>query len=110
MSNPTGTPSDGRVQLYTHLGALAELIPEMRAYNAPMSGASGLVNSAFIADNATLRFAKVSRTGERVSTVDLRSVSKNLGVEISGQIGFSALEGMKMTIDYRDGLVGFIEK
>jgi tetratricopeptide (TPR) repeat protein len=89
---------------------LARLIPEMRTHNMPMSGASGVVNSAFIAADATLRFAKVSRTGEHISTVDLRSVSKNLGVEISGQIGFSALEGMKMTIDYRDGLVGFIEK
>jgi hypothetical protein len=89
---------------------LARLIPEMRAHNMPMSGASGVVNSAFIADDATLRFAKVNRTGERISTVDLRSVSKNLGVEISGQIGFSAMENMKMRIDYRDGLVKFIEK
>jgi tetratricopeptide (TPR) repeat protein len=89
---------------------LARLIPEMRALNVPMSGASGVVNSAFIADDATLRFAKMNRTGERISTVDLHTVSKSLGVEISGQIGFSALENMKLTIDYRDGLVGFVEK
>lgn len=89
---------------------LARLMPEMRAFNAPMSGASGLVNSAFIADDATLRFAKMNRTGERISTVDLHSVSKDLGVEISGQIGFSAMENMKVTIDYRDGLVMFAGK
>ena len=89
---------------------LARLIPEMRAFNSPMSGASGVVNSAFIADDATLRFAKVSRTGERISTVDLHSVSKDLGVEISGQIGFSAMENMKLIIDYRDGLVRFVGK
>jgi tetratricopeptide (TPR) repeat protein len=89
---------------------LARLMPEMRAFNSPMSGASGVVNSAFIADNATLRFANVNRRGERISTVDLHSVSKNLGVEISGQIGFSAMENMKVTIDYRDGLVQFLEK
>ena len=29
-------------------------------------------------------------------------------MEISGQIGFSALEGMKVIIDYRDGLVQFV--
>lgn len=89
---------------------LAKLIPEMRAFNAPMSGASGVVNSAFIADDATLRFAKMNRTGERISTIDLHSVSKDLGVEVSGQIGFSAMENMKLTIDYRDGLVRFVGK
>jgi len=89
---------------------LTRLMPEMRAFNSPLSGASGVVNSSFIADDATLRFAKVSRRGERISTVDLHSVSKNLGVEISGQIGFSALENLKVTIDYRNGLVQFTAK
>jgi hypothetical protein len=89
---------------------LARLMPEMRTFNAPMSGASGVANSAFIADDATLRFARVSRGGERISTMDLHSISKDLGVEISGQIGFSALENMKVIIDYRDGLVRFVEK
>src|SRR5579864_2866326 len=88
---------------------LARLMPEMRAFNSPMSGASGVVNSAFIADDATLRFAKVNRN-DRISTVDLHSVSKDLGIEISGQIGFSAMENMKLTIDYRDGLVQFVGK
>jgi len=89
---------------------LAKLIPAMRAFNAPMSGASGMTSSAFIADDETLHFAKVSRTGERISTLDLHSVSRDLGVEISGQIGFSAMENMKVTIDYRDGLVRFTGK
>jgi tetratricopeptide (TPR) repeat protein len=88
---------------------LARSIPEMRAFNSPMSGASGVVNSAFIADDATLRFAKVNRS-DRISTLDLHSVSKDLGIEISGQIGFSAMENMKLTIDYRDGLVQFTGK
>src|SRR6478609_11737852 len=89
---------------------LARLMPEMRAFNSRVSGASGVANSTFIADDATLRFARMSRTGERISTVDLRSVSKGLGVEISGQIGFSAMESLKLTIDYRDGLVRFVGK
>lgn len=88
----------------------ARLIPEMRALNVPVSGASGTVNSAFIADNATLRFANVHTSGERISTVDLHSVSKSLGIEISGQIGFSAMESMRVSIDYRDGLVQFVGK
>jgi len=88
---------------------LARSIPEMRAFNSPMSGASGVVNSAFIADDATLRFAKVNRS-DRISTLDLHSVSKDLGIEVSGQIGFSAMQDMKLTIDYRDGLVRFVGK
>jgi tetratricopeptide (TPR) repeat protein len=89
---------------------LARSVPDMRAINLPMSGVSGHVNSAFIAEDATLRFAKVRKTGERISTVDLHSVSKNLGIEVSGQIGFMALEEMKVLINYRDGLVGFVGK
>jgi predicted aspartyl protease len=88
---------------------LARSIPEMRAFNSPMSGASGVVNSAFIADDTTLRFAKVNRN-DRISTLDLHSVSKDLGIEVSGQIGFSAIQDMKLTIDYRDGLVQFVGK
>jgi hypothetical protein len=88
---------------------LARSIPEMRAFNSPMSGASGVVNSAFIADDAMLRFAKVNRS-DRISTLDLHSVSKDLGIEVSGQIGFSAMQDMKLTIDYRDGLVRFVGK
>jgi predicted aspartyl protease len=88
---------------------LARLMPEMRAFNSPMSGASGVVNSAFIADDAMLRFAKVNRS-DRISTLDLHSVSKDLGIEVSGQIGFSAMENMKLTINYRDGLVQFVGK
>jgi hypothetical protein len=89
---------------------LARLMPEMRAFNSPVSGASGVANSAFIADEATLRFARVKRTGERISTVDLHSISKGLGVEVSGQIGFSTMEEMKVLINYRDGLVRFVGK
>ena len=88
---------------------LARSIPEMRAFNSPMSGASGVINSAFIADDAMLRFAKVNRS-DRISTLDLHSVSKDLGIEVSGQIGFSAMENMRLTINYRDGLVRFVGK
>ena len=89
---------------------LAKAVPNMRALNVPIQGASGQVNSAFFTDNAALQFARVRKTGERISTVDLRSVSKDLGVEISGQIGFGAIEEMKMILNYRDGLVEFVGK
>ncbi|HEY2497545.1 MAG TPA: aspartyl protease family protein [Candidatus Angelobacter sp.] len=89
---------------------LARSVPGMRAFNVPMSGISGIVNSAFMTDDANLRFANTNRKSERINTVDLHSVSKDLGVEISGQIGFSAMESMKVTLNYRDGLVQFVGK
>jgi hypothetical protein len=78
----------------------------MRALNAPVRGTSGVVNSAQIADDVGLRFANVLRK-EQIITVDMRSVSKDLGTEISGQLGFDTLERMRITINYRDGLVEF---
>jgi tetratricopeptide (TPR) repeat protein len=89
---------------------LAKAVPNMRALNIPIQGASGQVNSAFFTDDATLHFAGMKKTGERISTLDLRSVSKDLGVEISGQIGFGAMEEMKVILNYRDGQVQFVGK
>jgi tetratricopeptide (TPR) repeat protein len=89
---------------------LGKSLPELRLINTPVSGASGVVNSAFMANDETLRFGGVRKTGESISTVDLHSISKDLGVEISGQIGFSALEEMKVLINYRSGQVGFVSK
>jgi len=84
---------------------LGQRIPEMRMLNSPVIGVSGMVNSAQGA-NINLRFAGVRRD-VRIITVDLGSVSKNLGTEVSGQIGFNTLDRMKITINYRDGLVDF---
>jgi len=89
---------------------LARSVPDMRSFNLPVSGASGRINSAWIADNATLHFATVRKTGEHITSVDLHSISKDLGVEVSGQIGYSTMQGMKVSINYRDGTVGFVEK
>ena len=88
---------------------LAKRIRQMRALNAPVLGTSGVINSAQIADDVGLRFGNVLRK-ERIITVDMRSVSKDLGTEISGQLGFSTLERMRITINYRDGLIDFGSK
>ncbi len=78
----------------------------MRALNMPVLGTSGSVNSAQIADDISLRFAKMRRN-QRIITLDMRSISKDTGTEISGQIGFNTLERMRITINYRNGLVEF---
>jgi hypothetical protein len=40
--------------------------------------------------------------------IDLSGLSKNIGVEVSGFIGFSTFRQLEMKIDYRDGLVEFL--
>jgi tetratricopeptide (TPR) repeat protein len=101
---------DSGANMSTISPELAKAVPNMRALNVPISGASGQVNSAFFTDDATLHFARVKKTGERISTIDLQSVSKDLGVEISGQISFGTMEEMKVILNYRDGLVRFVGK
>jgi tetratricopeptide (TPR) repeat protein len=85
----------------------AQQLKQMRPLNSTVTGMSGGVNSAFIADGVNLQFGAMRRQNQRIITVDLHSVSKNLGTEVSGQIGFNTLEDMRLVINYRDGLVGF---
>jgi tetratricopeptide (TPR) repeat protein len=89
---------------------LARSLTQMRPLNTTVASISGGANSAYVAENVTLQFAKARRRDQRLIAVDLHSVSKDLGTEVSGQIGFSTLQDMKVVIDYRDGLVGFIER
>ena len=86
---------------------LAKGMGELRPLNTSVRGMSGGASSTYVADNVTLEFAKARRRDQRLITVDLHSVSRDLGTEVSGQIGFSTLQDGRVTIDYRDGLVGF---
>jgi tetratricopeptide (TPR) repeat protein len=98
---------DSGSSLSTILPESARRLGPMRPLNTTVTGMSGGANSAFIADDVTLEFGKMRRQHQRVITVDLHSVSKDLGTELSGQIGFNTLENMRVVIDYRDALVGF---
>jgi hypothetical protein len=73
-----------------------------------IKGLSGEVTKTYSADNATLRFGNIRQPNQDIVTLDLSSVSKNLGVEISGFLGFGTFRQLEIKIDYRDGLVDFI--
>jgi hypothetical protein len=88
----------------------ASRMSQMRQFNIRTSGVGGASNSSYIGDGIALQFANTRRRDQRMISVDLHSVSKSLGAEISGQIGFSTLENMKLLINYRDGLVKLEEK
>ncbi len=72
-----------------------------------VTGVSGNVKQVFRADKAELRFSHYAQQNQDILAFDLSSISKHTGTEVSGVLGFTLLQMMKMTIDYRDGLVDF---
>ena len=73
-----------------------------------IKGLSGEVNKVYTADMATLQFANIKQPNQYMATIDLSHISKNLGIEVSGFLGFPIFRLVEMKIDYRDGLVRFI--
>ncbi|HEY4900542.1 MAG TPA: aspartyl protease family protein, partial [Terriglobales bacterium] len=73
-----------------------------------VKGLSGEVNKTYSADKATLQFANIRQPNQDMVAIDLTGLSKNLGIEVSGFLGFSTFRQLEMKIDYRDGLVEFI--
>ena len=73
-----------------------------------VKGLSGEVNKTYSADKAMLQFANIRQPNQDLVTIDLSGLSKNLGIEVSGFLGYSTFRQVEMKIDYRDGLVEFI--
>lgn len=74
----------------------------------PVNGISGEVSKTYSADKATLQFGNIREPNQDIVAFDLSGISKDLGVEVSGFLGFSTFRQLEMKIDYRDGLVEFI--
>lgn len=70
-------------------------------------GVSGTVKQAYSADDVTLNFGGIQQPGRDVVAFDTSSVSKSVGMEVSGFIGATTLDQLTTHIDYRDGLVKF---
>jgi tetratricopeptide (TPR) repeat protein len=70
-----------------------------------MRGVSGRVQEVMTGKKAILQFAKMRIESHDLPVFSTDNISAAEGTEISGFIGIRALVQMKMTIDYRDGLV-----
>jgi predicted aspartyl protease len=70
-------------------------------------GLSGAVDKVYTADAITFQFANIAQKVEDVVAFDTSSLSKNLNMEVSGLIGYTALAHLTINIDYRDGLMKF---
>jgi predicted aspartyl protease len=75
---------------------------------ANVHGISGKVDKVYTADSITFQFANISQKVENVFAFATPSVSKNLNMEVSGFIGYTALAQMTISIDYRDNLMKFV--
>ena len=72
-----------------------------------VKGLNGTVNKVYSTYAVTLRFNRFAQQNQKVVTFDLSNLSKGVGTEISGLLGFTTLRWLDMKIDYRDGLVDF---
>src|SRR6185437_13497198 len=72
-----------------------------------MTGMSGKVTNVLTGKKAILQFSKMRVESHELPVFSTDNISASEGTEISGFIGIRTLVQMKMTIDYRDGLVDF---
>lgn len=70
-----------------------------------MSGVSGKVKQVLTGQKAILQFAKMRIESHDLPVFSIDNISNSEGTEIAGLIGIRTLVQMKMTLDYRDGLV-----
>jgi len=75
--------------------------------NTVLMGLSGRVKQVYSADRAMLQFGHLTEPTDRMTTIDLSSLSQKVGTEVSGILGFITLNQLDVKIDYRDGLVDF---
>jgi tetratricopeptide (TPR) repeat protein len=78
-----------------------------RDENFHVKGLSGEVKEVYVADKANLRFAHLKQDRQGLVTFSLDGISKSIGTEVSGTLGFRMLILLDIKIDYRDGLVNF---
>jgi len=86
---------------------LGRQVTKMRYNESRVSGVSGYVKDVQSADKVIFQFGGMRVRSDDVTSIDFKGISRYEGTEISGLIGIRTLVQMKMTIDYRDGLVKF---
>jgi tetratricopeptide (TPR) repeat protein len=70
-------------------------------------GVNGAVDKVYSSEKATLRFGHFQQSNLGIITLDLSTVSRHTGTEVSGFLGFVMLRQLEVELDYRDGLVDF---
>jgi predicted aspartyl protease len=72
-----------------------------------LSGVGGFEGVVLKVPNVTIKTAKNAEAFPQVVSIDLTEISKMIGTEIAGVVGFDFLEGYKVTLDYYAAEVRF---
>jgi hypothetical protein len=72
-----------------------------------IKGLSGSVKRVYDAEKTALYFANVQQYADQETALSLENMSEEIGTEVSGVLGVLNLRTLDVTIDYRDGFVGF---
>ena len=84
----------------------AREVTVLSGMNGPtVKGLNGEVQKVQVASEVPLGFAGVRQIVSGMTSIDTSSVSRNVGVNISGFIGFVTLRELVISIDYRDNLI-----
>jgi tetratricopeptide (TPR) repeat protein len=72
-----------------------------------IKGLSGSVKKVYETGTVVLEFGSLRQKNEDMVAFDLSNISRDVGTEISGTLGFAMLNLLKLKLDYRDALVKF---
>jgi hypothetical protein len=72
-----------------------------------IKGLSGKVNKVYETGTVVLEFGGLRQKNEDMVAFDLSNISRDVGTEVSGTLGFAMLNWLKIKLDYRDALVKF---
>ena len=70
-------------------------------------GLNGAAEKVYSSEKATLRFGRFQQSNLGIITLDLSTVSRHTGTEVSGFLRFAMLRQLEVELDYCDGLVDF---
>ncbi len=72
-----------------------------------IKGVSGSVKKVYETGTVVLEFGSLRQKNEDMVAFDLSNISRDVGTEVSGTLGFAMLNLLKIKLDYRDALVKF---
>jgi hypothetical protein len=72
-----------------------------------ITGLSGKVDKVYGANTVVLEFGGLRQKNEDMVAFNLSNISRDVGTEVSGTLGFAMLNLLKIKLDYRDALVKF---
>ena len=78
-----------------------------REYSAGVRGVQGRVDTVSRADRVSLVFGGFRQDNSNLLSINLEKNSDSLGVAVTGVLGMPVLSLLKMSIDYREGMVKF---